>query len=691
VDAPLQPPAKLYINRELSLLEFHQRVLEQARDDTIPILERLRFLCISSTNLDEFFEVRVAALKQRLEIGAPAPGPDKMTPQRLMDEIRHRAINLVREQYELLNATILPALAVAQIRFAQRSEWTEAQKNWLRNYFRDEVVPVLTPITLDPSRPFPRILNKSLNFIVRLQGKDAFGRRRHRAIVQAPRSLPRIIRLPQRLVEAGCDAYVFLSSIIHSQVDALFPGMDIDGCYQFRVTRNSNLYVDDEEVDDLVRALEGQLAASRYGAAVRLEVSKECPQDLCNFLLDHFALDHADLFSVDGPVNVNRLATVCDNGRRPDLCYPSFTPGMPRELLTDENIFEILKKKNVLLHHPYHSFRPVIDFIATAASDPDVLAIKQTLYRTGADSPIVDQLVRAAQSGKEITVVIELMARFDEAANITLANRLQEAGAHVVYGLVGFKTHAKMALVVRREAGRLKRYVHLGTGNYHRGTTRVYTDYGYMSSNRNLGEDVHKVFMQITSLTEAEDLAKIFTAPFNLFDQLIMRIDRENEIAKAGKNAHIIAKINSLTEPKIIDALYRASSEGVNIDLIVRGICSLRPGVPGLSENIQVRSIIGRFLEHSRVFYFRNDGDEEYYCASADWMDRNFFRRTETCFPIRQKPLKKKLMKDLKLFLADNCQAWELHGDGSYVRLSPGKDKPVSAQQTLLRQLASSS
>lgn len=690
MDAPVLPPAELYINRELSLLEFNQRVLEQARDTGIPLLERLRFLCISSTNLDEFFEVRVAALKQRLEIGAPAPGPDKMTPQRLLDEIRHRAVDLIRQQYEVLNTEILPALADEQVRFPHRSKWNETQKHWLSSYFRNEVVPVLTPLTLDPSRPFPRILNKSLNFIVRLEGKDVFGRRRHRAIVQAPRSLPRIIRLPERISETGCDAYVFLSSIIHAHVEDLFSGMTVEGCYQFRVTRNSNLYVDDEEVEDLVRALEGQLAASRYGAAVRLEITKDCPEDLCDFLLDHFSLEHADLFSVDGPVNLNRLATVCDNGRRKDLCYEAFSPGMPAELLTDQNIFDILKKKNVLLHHPYHSFRPVIDFVGTAASDPGVLAIKQTLYRTGADSPIVDHLVQAAKSGKEISVVIELMARFDEAANIALANRLQEAGAHVVYGLVGYKTHAKMTLVVRREQGKLKRYVHLGTGNYHPGTTRLYTDYGYMSSNRNLGEDVHKVFMQLTSLTEAKDLVKLFTAPFNLFEALTLRIDREIEFARAGKKAHIIAKINSLTEPKIIDTLYKASSEGVRIDLIVRGICSLRPGVPGLSENITVRSIIGRFLEHSRVYYFRNDGDEEYYCSSADWMDRNFFRRTETCFPIRQKPLKKKLMQDLKLFLADNCQAWELHGDGHYERLNPGNEKAISAQQTLLKKIASS-
>lgn len=690
MDAPVLPPGDLYINRELSLLEFNQRVLEQARDERIPLLERLRFLCISCTNLDEFFEVRVAALKQRLEIGAPAAGPDKLTPQQLLDEIRSRAVKLVQDQYDLLNKNLLPELAAEQIRFAQRADWSEAQKIWLSGYFRDEVVPVLTPITLDPSRPFPRILNKSLNFIVRLEGKDAFGRRRHRAIVQAPRSLPRIIRLPERLTERGSDGYVFLSSIIHAHVEELFPGMRVNGCYQFRVTRNSNLYVDDEEVDDLVRALEGQLAASRYGAAVRLEVIKECPEDLCNFLLDHFSLESADLFSVDGPVNLNRLATVCDEGRRPDLCYPPFAPGMPGELLTEQNIFDILKKKNVLLHHPYQSFRPVIDFIATAASDPDVLAIKQTLYRTGADSPIVDHLVRAAKSGKEITVVIELMARFDEAQNIALANRLQEAGAHVVYGLVGFKTHAKMALVVRREQGKLRRYVHLGTGNYHRDTTRLYTDYGYMSSNQNLGEDVHKVFMQLTSLTEAAELVKILTAPFHLFDALIMRITRESEFAESGKKAHIIAKINALTEPKIIDALYKASAAGVKIELIVRGICSLRPGIPGLSENITVRSIIGRFLEHSRVYYFRNGGNEEYYCSSADWMDRNFFGRNETCFPIRQKPLKKKLMQDLKLFLADNCQAWELHGDGTYTRMRPDGGKAVSAQQTLLDQLASS-
>jgi len=689
VDAPVTPPAEKYINRELSFLEFNRRVLDQARDESVPILERLRFLCISCTNLDEFFEVRVAAMKQRLEIGARSAGPDKMTPQQLLEEIRHRSLVLVRQQYEMLNNVILPELANEQIHFVQRADWTAAQKKWLSHYYQDEIVPILTPLTLDPSRPFPRILNKSLNFVVRIDGKDAFGRRRKRAIVQAPRSLPRIIRLPDKLSEAGRDDYVFLSSVIHAHVADLFPGMNVDGCYQFRVTRNSNLYVDNEEVDDLVRALEGQLEASRYGAAVRLEISHNCPQDLCDFLLDHFDLGQAALYPVDGLVNLNRLSTVCDKAERPDLLYPPFTPGIPAVLRTDKSIFSVLRKRNVLLQHPYQSFSPIVDFIGAAAADPKVLAIKQTLYRTGSDSPIVDHLVNAARAGKEVTVVVELMARFDEAENIFSANRLQEAGAHVVYGLVGFKTHSKMSMVVRRERAGIRRYVHLGTGNYHPGTTRLYTDYGYLSSNQNLGEDVHKIFMQLTSLTETTDLVKILTAPFTIFDALVEKIDREIEHAKAGNKTRIIAKLNALTAPQIIDKLYEASCAGVKIDLIVRGICSLRPGIPGLSENIHVRSIIGRFLEHSRVYYFRNNGKEEYYCSSADWMDRNFFRRNEACFPVRQKPLKQRLMKDLKLFLADNCQSWVLRGDGSYQQLQPAGEEPVSVQQTFLKLLTS--
>ena len=678
----------LYINRELSLLEFHKRVLAQAQDPEIPLLERLRFLCISCTNLDEFFEIRVSGLKQRMEIGAPAQGPERLSAQEVLNLLRVEVAELVRQQYELLNETMFPELTRAGIRFLQSTEWNDAQRAWLNTYFEEQVVPVLTPLTFDPSRPFPRVLNKSLNFVVRLHGKDAFGRRRHRGMVQAPRSLPRVIEMPPELGQPGEHTYVFLSSIIRVHVDRLFPGLEVDGCYQFRVTRNSNLYVDDEEVNDLVRALEGQLEATRYGAAVRIEVGHECPPDLLQFLLDHFKLRESDLYLVEGPVNLNRMVTVCDIVDRPDLFYRPFAQGLPEELRTDENIFSILSKKNVLLHHPYQSFAPVIDFISTAARDRDVLAIKMTLYRTGAESPIVDHLVVAARSGKEVTVVIELMARFDEAANIALANRLQEAGAHVVYGLVGFKTHAKMTLVVRREAGSLVRYVHLGTGNYHHATSSVYTDYGYMSSSKRLGEDVHKLFLQLTSLTEAREMTRMYASPFSLFPALLRKINREAEHAMNGREARIVIKVNSLNEPQLIDALYEASKAGVTVDLIVRGICSLRPGVPGLSEKIHVRSIVGRFLEHSRIYYFRNGGEEEFYCSSADWMDRNMFRRNESCFEIRQKAMREQIRHDLDLFLADNCQAWVLDGAGRYTRQTPGDSPRISAQETFLDELA---
>ena len=676
-----------YINRELSLLEFHKRVLAQALDPEVPLLERLRFLCISCTNLDEFFEIRVAGLKQRMEIGAPAQGLEKIPAQAVFDKVQVEVADLIRRQYELLNDVLFPELTRAGVHFVQSEEWNDEQTAWLSEYFDQQVVPVLTPLTFDPSRPFPRILNKSLNFIVRLHGRDAFGRRRHRGMVQAPRSLPRIIELPEHLCKSGEHNYVFLSSIIRVHVDRLFPGLNVDGCYQFRVTRNSDLYIDDEEVSDLVRALEGQLEASRYGAAVRIEIGHECPEDLQEFLLDHFSLQECDMYLVEGPVNLNRMSTVCGISDLPELLYQPFTQGLPDELLTDQDIFEVLSRKNVLLHHPYQSFAPVIDFIALAAVDPDVLAIKQTLYRTGPDSPIVDHLVTAARSGKEVTVVIELMARFDEAANIALANRLQEAGAHVVYGLVGFKTHAKMLLVVRREDDRLIRYVHLGTGNYHHATTSVYTDYGYLSSSQRLGEDVHKLFLQLTSLTEAVGMTRMLASPFSLFNALIDKIGRETENAKAGKEARIIAKVNSLNEPQLIDALYDASQAGVKVDLIVRGICSLRPGIKGLSDNIHVRSIVGRFLEHSRVYYFLNGGDEEFYCSSADWMERNMFRRNESCFEIRQRAMKDKLRRHLELFLADNYQAWVLNGDGSYERQSPGKGERISAQEVFLEKL----
>ena len=689
VDALALPASELYINRELSMLEFNKRVLAMAEDPAVPLLERLRFLCITCTNLDEFFEIRVAGLKQRMELGALAQGPEQLPAKQVFDAIRNQMLGIVSRQYDLLNSVLFSAMANAGVRFVQSHEWNEEQSEWLDDYFEHQVVPVLTPLTHDTSRPFPRVLNKSLNFIVPLHGKDAFGRKRHVGMVQAPRSLPRIIQLPEHLSEPGQHSFVFLSSIIRVHVDRLFPGLQVTGCYQFRITRNSNLYVDEEEVSDLVRALEGQLEATRYGAAVRLELSHECPDDLQRFLLDHFDLAEEDLYFVDGPVNLNRLSTVCDIEGHPDLLYTPFAQGLPEELKgTNADIFSILSTKNVLLHHPYQSFAPVIDFIGSAASDPDVLAIKLTLYRTGAKSPIIDHLVTAARAGKEVTVIIELMARFDEAANISLANRLQEAGAHVVYGLVGYKTHAKMTLVVRRENDKLVRYVHLGTGNYHHATTRVYTDYGYMSSSQRLGEDVHKIFMQLTALTEAKDLNRMMASPFSLLQSLLDKIGREAEHARAGKPARIIVKVNSVNEPEIVNALYEASQAGVQIDLIVRGICALRPGVLGLSDNIRVRSIVGRFLEHSRVYYFLNDGGEEFYCSSADWMERNLLRRNESCFEIRQKKMREQIRRDLELFLADNCGAWELQGDGSYARCDPGDDERVSAQETFLTVLA---
>ena len=680
-----------YINRELSQLAFNVRVLEQTKNPTVPLLERLKFLCISSTNLDEFFEIRVSGLKHRLEVSAAPAGPDNLSSAEVLRTVAEGTSKLVTEQYRVLNDELIPALRDEGIRFVRRDDWTSAHRQWLEQYFRTEIVPVLSPTTLDPTRPFPRILNKSLNFIVSLHGRDAFGRPVHRAIVQAPRSLPRLIPLPTSLEGTGKADFVFLSSVIHAFVDQLFTGMEINGCYQFRVTRNSDLFVDDEDVDDLMSALEGELFESRYGAAVRLETAHDCADELAAYLLEHFRLTRADLYQVPGPVNLNRLLAVYDLVDRPDLKYPPFTPGMPKPLVKT-NIFEAIAKRDILLHHPYESFAPVIDFIYRAANDPDVLAIKQTLYRTTPDSPLAESLVSAAKAGKEVTVLIELRARFDEAANIELASKLQEAGAHVVYGVVGYKTHCKMVLVVRRENGRLKRYVHLGTGNYHHRTARAYTDYGLLSANEALGEDVHQVFMQLTSLMRTSALNLLSQSPFNLHDRLLAMIKRETRNASAGGTGHIIAKLNALVEPEIIRALYEASGAGVYVDLIVRGMCCLRPGVPGVSENIRVRSIVGRFLEHSRCYYFHNGGNEEIYCASADWMDRNFFRRIELMFPILDEGLKARLMADLDTYLADNAQAWELRADGRYVQLPrPAGTDAVAAQLALLRQLAEAS
>ncbi|MDQ1302929.1 MAG: polyphosphate kinase [Pseudomonadota bacterium] len=692
LDTPNLKLPEYFINRELSALEFNQRVLHQVKDPTIPLLERLKFLCIVSTNLDEFFEIRVSGLRQRKELGLPPQGPDMLGASQVLSDISQRAHQLVDEQYRLLNRELIPALETAGIRFVRRTRWRPEHREWLRSYFHREIEPVLSPTALDPARPFPRILNKSLNFFVGLKGIHAFGRPCQRAIVQAPRSLPRLIRLDPSLPDTGNNDFVFLSSVIHAFVDELFTGMEIQGCYQFRVTRNSDLYVESEEVEDLMQAVEGQLIASRYGEAVRLEVAHNCPKEHVDFLLEMFELDEQDLYRVDGPVNLNRLVAVYAMTGRDDLRYLPFVAGQQKAMLAADDIFAAISNGDILLHHPYESFSPVIEFFARASEDPDVHAIKLTLYRTGAESPIVDALVRAAQAGKEVTVSIELRARFDEAANIKLANRLQEAGAHVVYGVVGYKTHCKLALVVRRENGQLKRYVHMGTGNYHTATARLYTDYSLLSADESLAEDVHHVFLQLTSLTRTPPLQRLYQAPFNLHERMLHHIDTEIRNVEAGGAGHIIAKLNALVEPEVIKALYRASSAGVMIDLIVRGICCLRPGIPGISDNIRVRSIVGRFLEHSRVYYFHANGDEKLFCASADWMDRNFFRRIEVCFPVSDERLKARILADLDASLSDNCQAWELLGDGSYQPVKPAPDAElVSVQSQLLTRLAEKS
>jgi polyphosphate kinase len=685
-------PSELFLNRELSLLEFNKRVLELAKDESIPLLERLKFLCISSSNLDEFFEIRVAGLKQMLKVGSTQAGPDGILPADLMNQIGQRAHALVDDQYRVFNEVLVPALEKEKVRFLRRTGWSKEQDAWLRNFFENELMPVLSPIGLDPAHPFPRILNKSLNFIVSLSGKDAFGRNTGFAVVQAPRALPRLIQIPASVPGSGPHDFVFLSSVIHAYVDDLFLGMQATGCYQFRVTRNSDLLVEEEEAEDLLVALEGELSQRQWGESVRLEVADNCPEQMWQYLMDVMNLKREDIYQVNGPVNLNRLLAIPDLMDRPELKYPAFTPRLPKIGQPSVDFFTALKERDALVHHPFDSFAPVTEFLRAAARDPNVLAIKQTLYRTGAKSGVVDALMEAAKNGKEVTVVVELRARFDEEANIDLAEQLQEVGAHVVYGVVGHKTHAKMVLVVRREEtpagqGTLKHYAHLSTGNYHPRTTRLYTDYGLFTADQSICKDVHGVFLQLTSLGKVSKMKHLLQSPFTLARELHKKIERETEAAEKGKPARIIAKMNQLVEPEIIKALYRASQAGVQVDLIIRGACSIKPGVPGLSDHIRVRSIIGRFLEHTRVFYFGNAGDSEVLLSSADWMERNFFRRVEVAFPILDKKLKERIIGELNGYLEDTAQAWLLRADGAYERAdSPAGAKGI--QQKLLEEAA---
>ncbi len=678
-----------YFNRELSLLEFNKRVLHQAYKRDLPLLERLRFLCIFSTNLDEFFEVRVGGLVEILERNAPpTQGPDGLTQTQTLNEVSLRAHELVAEQYRILNNDLLPELRAHKIHLLRREEWTPEQTQYLKQVFLSDVLPVLSPIGLDPAHPFPRILNKSLNFIVKLDGKDAFGRSSGRAIVQVPRSLPHIIELPHALGK-GERNFVFISSIIHFFMAEIFVGMSVIESYQFRLTRNSDIFLDEEETDDLLRAVQGELAYRQYGDEVRLELTDFCPADLEQFLLQRCEIKERDLYRISGPINLNRYSDLFDLIKDPQYYFKPFVQAMPKLPKRTNSYFEVLQKQDILLHHPFDSFQGVVDFLREAAVDPNVLAIKQTLYRTGSNSPIVDALVTAAKAGKEVTAIVELRARFDEEQNVALAERLQRYGIHVIYGVVGFKTHAKMILVARRETGKLRYYVHLGTGNYHPRTSKLYTDYGLLTSDKDIGEDVYRIFLQLSSMGKASKMEALLYAPFTLHKGMVKRIRTEKEHAEQGKPARIIAKMNSLYDEELVNELYAASKAGVQIDLIVRGVCQLRPGVPGMSDNIRVRSIIGRFLEHHRVFYFENNGNPELFCSSADWMLRNMFHRVETCFPIKHKKIRDRIFEEMELYLRDNTHAWILQSDGNYIPTHPQKDEEaIDAQAILLERWA---
>lgn len=681
------PEKNRILCRELSLLAFNRRVLAQAQDARVPLLERLRFLCIVSSNLDEFFEVRMAWLKREHKLRPYELLDNGQTPSETIARVSEEAHALIAEQYALFNEVLQPALAAEGIHFYRRRNWTAAQQKWIEQYFDNELLPILTPVGLDPSHPFPRLLNKSLNFAVELEGNDAFGRPSGMAIVQAPRILPRVVPLPAELCK-GEDGFVFLSSIMHAHIGKLFPGMEVKGCHQFRVTRDSDLTVDEEDLQNLRTAIQSELHLRDFGDGVRLEVADTCPPHIHDFLLEQFKLGPSELYQVKGPVNLVRLNAVPDLLNRPKLKFPPTTPGRLKKISKIRSLLDMAREKPILLHHPYQSFDPVVRMIHDAAADPDVLAVKMTIYRTGSHSELARALMKAARAGKQVTVVVELMARFDEANNVNWAQQLENAGAHVVYGVFGYKVHAKMALVIRKENGELKRYAHLGTGNYHAGTSRIYTDFGIITADEEITADVNTLFMQITGLGKSGRLNKLYQSPFTLHQMLIDRIEQERSHAKAGSPARIIAKMNSLIEPSIIEALYAASQAGVEIDLIVRGMCTLRPGVKGLSDNIRVRSIIGRQLEHSRVYYFYNNGEENTYISSADWMGRNFFRRIEVCTPVEDAELKQRVIREgLSLALEDNTLAWQMQPDGSYLRCQAAEgEAPVNLQSILWKE-----
>jgi polyphosphate kinase len=675
----LSSPA-LYVNRELSWLEFNQRVLEEAQDPSNPLLERVKFLCIVSSNLDEFFEVRVAGLKQQSLSNLSAAGPDALSPNEQLAAISARARRMFEDQYRLWNEELVPALEAQNIFFLKYDELTKEEKQYYSKYFERSVYPVLTPLAVDPVHPFPQLLNKSLNVAVGLEGKELST---NLAVVQVPRILPRL--LPYKAGENGMYRYIFIGNLIQAHVSSLFHGVKVTGAYQFRVTRNSDLYLDEEEETNLLKAIELELRKRSRGAAVRLEVQADCPRHISEQLLQTFSLTGDDLFMVEGPINFLRLMPVISQVDRPDLKYKPFIPAVVTGSSDQEDIFTLIRHRPILLHHPYDSFQTVLDFIEQAAEDPNVLAIKQTLYRTSGDSPIVKSLGEAAESGKQVTVVIELKARFDEAANIKWARTLQEAGVHVVYGIVGLKTHAKCALVVRKEEDGIRRYLHLGTGNYHPSTARLYTDLGLLTCDPVITNDCAELFNWMTGVSVFPELKKMKAAPKALHEFILEMIEREVEHAKAGRQASIFGKVNSLVDTEVIQALYEASQAGVRVDLLVRGVCCLRSRVPGVSDHITVRSIVGRFLEHSRIFRFENGGKPEVYLSSADWMPRNFFRRVETCFPIEDPVLRTQIEQMLDLYWKDNVKAREQNSEPTYAR-RPGEADRIDVQASFLEQ-----
>jgi polyphosphate kinase len=678
---------KNFINRELSWLQFNSRVLEEAQDQRQPLIERVKFLTIVSSNLDEFFEIRVAGIKQQIKSETSDVGPDGLSPTEVFDRIQKGVRQLVAEQYALWKNELLPELAKNGIYVREMAQLPAKRAAWAHRYFQQEVFPMLTPLAVDASHPFPHLLNRSHNLLVRAKAQRG-GEPLH-AIVQVPRAVSRLIALPRG---KGADEpweYIYLASLIKQHIGELFPGLIIDEVHAFRVTRNSDLYIDDEEAENLLRSIEQELRRSSRGNAVRLEVEADCPKDFLELLLRFFNLTEADVYKLDGPLSMTHLMPLVANDAFAKLKDRPFQPARDPALPPHVDFFEVLRRQDVLLHQPYDSFDQVVELIEKAAMDPQVLAIKITLYRTSGDSPIVEALIDAANAGKQVTAIVELRARFDEATNIQWARRLEEAGAHVIYGVVGLKTHCKVMLIVRRDADRLRHYVHLGTGNYHPRTARIYTDFSLLTSQPQLTEEVAIVFNTLTGLAGYPGLKKLMVAPFDMHSRLIQLIERERDNARAGKPARIVAKLNALVDQELIEKLYEASSSDVTIDLIVRGICCLRPKIPGLSDNIRVISIVGRFLEHSRIYYFENAGDPLVYLSSADWMPRNFFRRIEVAFPIETPVLRDQIINDvIPTILHDRVKARELQPDGTYRRLKPEGPEPSRQAQWQFREVS---